>query len=317
MKNVPLPGAPLAQAIDYYLTLRRQLGFCLEREGAQLLSLARYAQQAEQAGPLSVDLVVRWAQSSAQASAHQQARRLEIARRFAQFWAAFAPGTGVPCAGQLGPSNSVRRAHIYSHQQVSDLLNAAGELRSCPAWRGLTYQTLFGLLACTGLRISEALQLQVGDFDGEQSLLSLRHTKGAQSRQVVLHPSALAALQRYDQARPQGGLSSAFFSLRSGAPLHPDSVYEVFSQLRRRLGWPVPGWRLHDLRHTFAVRTIIGWYRKGLDPDREMIKLSTYLGHAKPELTYWYIEAVPELLQLASKRAEHAFAAGISEGDVR
>jgi integrase len=302
VKNVPLPGAPFAEGIDYYLALRRQLGFCLEREGAQLRSLAKYAQEAGQVGPLAVNLMIRWAQSSTKAGAHQQARRLEIARRFAQFWAAFAPGTEVPCAGQLGPSHSVRRAHIYSHEQVSDLLHAAGQLRGCPAWRGLTYQTLFGLLACTGLRISEALQLQVGDFDGEQSLLSLRHTKGAQSRQVVLHPSALAALQRYDQQRPKGGSTSAFFSLRSGSPLHPDSLYEVFTQLRRRLGWPVPGWRLHDLRHTFAVHCLIGWYQQGADLDQKIPALSTYLGHARPEHTYWYLSAVPELMALVQAR---------------
>jgi integrase len=302
VKKTPLPTAPLAEAIDYYLALRRQLGFCLEREGAQLLGLANYAQETQHVGPLTVDLMVRWAQSSTKAGAHQQARRLGIARRFAQFWAAFAPETEVPSAGQLGPSNSVRRAHIYSHEQVSDLLNAAGQLRGCPAWRGLTYQTLFGLLACTGLRISEALQLQVEDFDGEQSLLTLRHTKGAQSRQVVLHPSALAAMQRYDQQRPKSGSSSAFFSLRSGPPVHPDSVYEVFSQLRRRLGWPVPGWRLHDLRHTFAVNCLIGWYQQGADLDQKIPALSTYLGHARPENTYWYLSAVPELMALVQAR---------------
>lgn len=302
MKNAPLPGAPLAEAIEYYLALRRQLGFYLEREGAQLLALAKYAQEAGHVGPLTVDLMVRWAQSSTKAGAHQQARRLEIARRFAQFWNAFAPATEVPCAGQLGPSNSVRRAHIYTPDQISDLLHAAGQLRACPAWRGLTYQTLFGLLVCAGLRISEALQLQVGDLDAEQSLLTLRHTKGGQSRQVVLDPSALSALQRYDQRRPKGDSTSAFFSLRSGPPIHPASVYEVFSQLRRRLGWPVPGWRLHDLRHTFAVNCLVGWYQQGADLDQKIFALSTYLGHARPEHTYWYLSAVPQLMALVQAR---------------
>lgn len=298
MKNAPLPTASLAEAIDYYLALRRQLGFYLEREGAQLLALAKYALEAEHVGPLTVDLIVRWAQSSPEAGAHQQARRLEIARRFAEFWSAFAPGTEVPCAGQLGPSNSVRKAHIYTPDQISDLLNAAGQLRDCPAWRGLTYQTLFGLLVCAGLRISEALQLQVGDFDAEQSLLTLRHTKGGQSRQIVLDLSAVSALQRYDQQRPKGDSTSAFFSLRSGPPLHPDSVYVVFSELRRRLGWPIPGWRLHDLRHTFAVNCLVGWYQQGVDLDQKIFALSIYLGHARPEHTYWYLSAVPQLMAL-------------------
>lgn len=306
MKNPPLPTAPLAEAIEYYLALRRQLGFILEREGAQLLGLANYAQEAGHVGPLTVELAVRWAQSSPTAGAHQQARRLEIARRFAQFWSAFAPATEIPCAGQLGPSNSVRQAHIYSPDQISDLLNAAGQLRACPAWRGLTYQTLFALLVCAGLRISEALQLQVRDLDVEQSLLILRHTKGGQSRQVALHPSALSALQNYDQRRPKRDSTSAFFSLRSGPPLHLDSVYEVFSQLRRRLGWPVPGWRLHDLRHTFAVNCLVGWYQQGADLDQKIFALSIYLGHARPEHTYWYLSAVPQLMALVQARWKNA-----------
>jgi integrase len=232
------------------------LGFGLEREGAQLKALAHYAHQSGHSGPLTIQLMVCWAQSSTKAGAHQQARRLEIARRFAQFWTAFAPTTEVPCAGLLGSSASVRRAHIYSTQQVRDLLQAAARLAGPPAWRGLTFQTLLGLLACTGMRLSEALHLQRWDLDPEQSLLILRHTKGGQSRQVILHPSALSALQHYDRQRPPGDAQSAFFSLRGGHPLHPDTVQEVFSQLRHRLGWPVPGWRLHDLRHHSERRII-------------------------------------------------------------
>jgi site-specific recombinase XerD len=206
------------------LDLRRQLGFKLEREGAQLSSLADYVQEVGHVGPLTIDLMVRWAQSSPQAGAHHQARRLEIARRFAQFWSTFAPGTEVPSPGRLGPSNSVRRAHIYTGSQISDLLHASGELSGPPAGRGLTYQTLFGLLACTGLRISEALQLQVQDLDVPQRLLSLRQTKGGQSRQIVLHASAVQALQRYHEQRSNSGPTSAFFSLRSDSPLHLRSL---------------------------------------------------------------------------------------------
>ena len=302
MNSAPLPTAPLSQAIDYYLALRRRLGFSLEREGAQLLALGRYVQKSGHAGPLTIELMVRWAQSSPKASQRQQARRLEIARRFAQFWAGFAPATEVPSPALLGSSASRRRAHIYSAQQMGNLLQAASQLPGPPAWRGLTFQTLLGLLACTGMRISEALQLQGRDLDQAHSLLHLRHTKGGQSRQLILHPSALAALQRYDRKRPARHPDSAFFSLRSGQPLGYDTVQEVFCQLRQRLGWPIPGWRLHDLRHTFAVNCLLGWYRQGADVDQKMLALSTYLGHARPQDTYWYLSAVPELMALVQAR---------------
>lgn len=302
MNSAPPPTAPLAQAIDYYLALRRSLGFTLQREGAQLIALASYAQQVAHSGPLTIDLILRWAQSSAKASPRHQARRLEIARRFAKFWAGFAPGTEVPSAGLLGSSASVRRAHIYSAQQMSDLLHAAGQLPGPPAWRGLTFQTLLGLLACTGMRVSEALQLQLRDWDQEQASFLLRCTKGGQSRLVMLHPSALAALHRYHQQRPTGGPHSAFFSLRSGRPLGYDSVQAVFGQLRHRLGWPLGSWRLHDLRHTFAVNCLLSWYQQGADVDQKLLALSTYLGHADPQATYWYLSAVPQLMALVQAR---------------
>jgi len=306
MKRAPAPTAPLAQAIEYYLALRRQLGFSLECEGTQLISLATYAQQTRHSGPLTVDLMVRWAQASAKAGVRQQARRLEIARRFAQFWVSFAPATEVPCVGLLGPSASVRRAHIYSAKQIGDLLQAAGQLPGPPVWRGLTFQTLLGLLACTGMRISEALQLQRRDLEQGQSHLILRHTKGGQSRQVVLHPSALAALQRYDQERPPGAPHSAFFSLQAERPLSYATVQEVFCQLRKHLSWPVPGWRLHDRRHTFAVNCLVRWYRQGVNVDQKILGLSTYLGHVRPRDTYWYLSAVPQLMALVQARWQNS-----------
>jgi integrase len=302
MKSAPAATAPLAKAIDYYLALRRQLGFRLQREGAHLIALATYAQRTGHVGALTVDLMVRWAQASAKASLRQQARRLEIARRFAQFWAGFAAATEVPCAGLLGSSASVRRAQIYSPKQIGELLQAAGQLPGPPVWRGLTFQTFLGLLACTGMRVSEALQLQRRDLEPGQSLLRLRHTKGGQSRQVILHASALAALQHYDQQRPAGRPESPFFSLRAQKPLSYGIVREVFGQLRQRLGWPMPGWRLHDLRHTFAVNCLVRWYQQGANVDQKILALSTYLGHARPQDTYWYLSAVPQLMALVQAR---------------
>jgi len=304
VKSAPLASDPLPEVVDYYLEVRHRLGFALQREGAQLTGLAAYAQEHGHSGPLTTELMVRWAQSSAQASPRQQARRLAIARRLAQFWAAFAPATQVPPPGLLGSSGSVRRAYIYSPEQIRDLLAAAGRLPGPPAWRGLIFKMLLGLLACTGMRVSEALQLQRQDLDRAQARLHLRHTKGGQSRYLILHPSTLQALEAYDRQHPGAGPQSPWFSLKPEHPLAYASLAEVFDQLRHRLGWPAGGPRLHDLRHTFAVNCVQRWYDQGANLDQKILALSTYLGHANPQHTYWYLSATPQLLTRIQARRQ-------------
>ena len=184
--------------------------------------------------------------------------------------------------------------------------------------------TLFGLIAVTGLRISEAIALDDHDVDLEDGVITVRQGKNGAARYVPLAPTTVARLRAYrtERNRLLGQTPGPFFLMESGARPTDCSVRCNFAAVGQALGLRQPqrfhkhgrGPRIHDLRHTFAVRTIIRWYRTGLDPDREMSKLSTYLGHVKPEFTYWYIEAVPELLQLASQRAERALAVATSEG---
>jgi integrase/recombinase XerD len=187
---------------------------------------------------------------------------------------------------------------------------------------------LFGLIAVTGLRISEALKLDDDDVDLDAGVVTVKRGKNDKARYVPIAPSTeeRLAVYRNERTRLLGKTAGAF--LRNDDGRRPTDCcarynFAVVTQnmkLReaQRFCRHGRGPRIHDLRHTFAVRTIMSWYRKGLDPEREMIKLTTYLGHSKPDHTYWYIEAVPELLQLASQRAEQSLAQGAAKkGGVR
>jgi len=191
----------LSQAIAFYLQSRRHLGFALESQGSLLANLARYAQAAGHHGALTNQLALQWCQAASADHPLRRARRLEAARGFALFWAAFDPRTQIPPAGLFGPAHRRGPVHIYSPAQIGALLRAAQKLPPAESLRSRTFQTLLGLLCCTGLRISEALSLQLGDWEPTQAVLTIRQAKFGQSRCVPLQPSASAALQSYLGAR--------------------------------------------------------------------------------------------------------------------
>lgn len=305
-----MTAAPTMVArVEEYLALRRQLGFALLSSGQQLLGFARYADGIGHRGPLTVELAVRWARLPEGARPFWWARRLQIVRGFAQHRSLFDPGTEIPPAGLLGPSSRRPTPHIYSEAEIAALLRAAGELGPEGGLRPHTYVTLFGLLTTTGLRISEALCLGRGDVDLDRGVLTVQLTKFRKSRLVPLHPSTVAALAEYarrrDRHRPHTP-ACTFFLNQKGAPLGKSGVAKTFGALRRTLGWTKnhegrrP--RLHDMRHTMAVRTLLRWYQQGADVDRKMPALSTYLGHVEVGDTYWYLTAVPELMALTAAR---------------
>jgi integrase len=218
----------------------------------------------------------------------------------------------------LGPSYRRRAPHIYSEREVADLLGAASQLGPVDGLRSHTYVTLFGLLASTGLRISEALRLTREDVDFAAALLTISRTKFHKSRLIPLHPTTTATLREYadrrDNYHPLVRLS-AFFLTERGTALKDCRVRMTFSTLRRSLGWAGlsgPPRRIHDLRHTFAVRRLLRWYEEGADVDHEIAALSTYMGHVKVTDTYWYLTAVPELLAVAGARYERY--AGLRQG---
>jgi integrase len=293
----------LAKAVQFYLEQRRRLGFPLKEDGQMLHQLVRYAAQWHHRGPLTTELALAWAQSPAQASRLWWARRLDAARRFATFWKAFDPRTELLPAGALGPAYRRRAVHLYTAEEMVTLMQAAGELGGL---RGLSFQTLIGLLACSGLRIGEALRLQRKDIDWTTGLLTVRHSKFGRSRGVPLQVSSLSALQFYLQkrqkCRPQTDREVFFLGQNGRAISYPQAAY-TFRSLCEELGWkrePIP--RLHDLRHTFAVRCLIDWHGRGDEIGQKVLSLATYLGHTSIQDTYWYLSAVPELLALAQAR---------------
>jgi integrase len=235
------------------------------------------------------------------------AKRLVVVRGFARFWQTFEPKVEVPSAGVFGSSNCRRPVHIYTADEIAQLLQAAAKLPPTRGLRAATFKTLLGLLTCTGLRISEALNLRVSDFDIRGGTLMIRRSKGGQSRVVPLKPSAVRALQIYQRFCKRCGLrstSTAFFLWEKDKLLNYGTASKTFRSLREELSWVTrPISRLHDLRHTFAVNRLLSWQRQGGDEvNRKVLALATYLGHRNIRHTYWYLSAIPELLAVASKR---------------
>jgi integrase len=296
----------LHQAVECYLATRRSFGFALVREGFELHGLVRYAEQVNHTGALTTQLAIQWAQQPQAADRLYWAIRLNIVRRFAQFWRAYDPRTEIPPGDLFGPTCRRRAVHVYTAQERGHLLAAAAELGHLHPLRGRVFCTLLGLLDCTGLRIGEALGLNDQDVDWSAGVLTVRHAKYGHARLIPVQPSTLEALQHYQTLRNKAlgpRVAPAFFVTVGGKPLGYSGVSQVFRSLCRRLGWtqpPVP--RLHDLRHTFAVRTLVNWYQSGQPIGPKIWTLSTYLGHRHLADTYWYLTAVPELMQLCQQR---------------
>jgi integrase len=302
----------MADRVAEYLAYRRAMGYQLHKEGQRLRSFARFADEAGHQGPLTTELAVRWARLPAQAARLYQARRLEVVRTLARYLAAREPGTEVPPRHLLGPAHARRPAFIYSEANIAALIKAARALGPVDSLRPATFATLIGLLACTGLRIGEALALRVNDIDWSTAVLTVRRSKFHKSRLVPLARSAIEPLRNYAIARDRRHpplSDSTFFVSARGRPLDDDTVRAVFHVLLQQA---MPGVapvsrvrpRLHDLRHTFAVRRLLAWYRDGTDVHKAIDLLSAYLGHARVSSTYWYLTGVPELLALAAERFE-------------
>ena len=221
----------------------------------------------------------------------------------------FEPETQVPPARLLGPAHRRLPPYIYTDEELAQLLAAAGALEPVQGLRPASMQCLLGLLAATGLRISEALHLQQADVDLDQGLLCVRQTKFRKSRYVPLHPTVRVALATYAHLRDQclaPPRDPAFFLRDDGRALRYDHAMYAFQQIRAQLEWGQGERRprLHDLRHTFACNRLLGWYQEGVDVHWAMPLLATYLGHAKVTDTYWYLTASPALMAIVSKRFE-------------
>jgi integrase/recombinase XerD len=303
----------LGEALTSYLHLRRSLGFKLHDAGLELPRFIAFMQE-RQAEYITADLALEWAQGSPNVQPVVWARRLGFVRGFATYRSATDARTEVPMAGLLPHHTKRARPYIYSEQEVRDLLAAALELpcawRSTPLWPGM-FHCLLGLLSVTGLRISEALNLNVGDVNLEQAVLTIRGAKFGKTRLVPIHPSTCQVLTDYLRRREQyfrAAVSNYVFVSRRGNRLDGGQVRRTFYTLSRRVGLRAldasRGPRLHDFRHRFAVDVLTRWYHQGDDVQRQLPVLSTYLGHVHVADTYWYLSAYPELMSQAMSRLE-------------
>lgn len=308
---------PLRHAVDDYLALRRRLGVTLEEAGRVLTAFAAYAEQ-DGAPYVTTALMLRWAAHFTHVTPATLNGRVQMIRRFAQ-WRQLTDGrTEVPPADLLPGRYRRRPPRLCREEDIPRLLAAARQLPSANGLRGRTYETLFGLLAVTGLRSSEVVALDDGDLDHRQATLLVRRTKFGKSRIVPLHASTMAALATYQTLRDRIArhrLDDALLVSERGVRITQNAAEYTFARVSaqigvrprfraHRLGRGYP--RLHDLRHRFAIRTLVDGYRGGGPVDPLLPVLATYLGHVHVHDTYWYLEAVPELLQLATERLTDA-----------
>ncbi|WP_457662901.1 tyrosine-type recombinase/integrase [Sinorhizobium medicae] len=300
---------------DRYLSIRRRLGADLSRDERILRRFAAFVDN-DGAEYIDTRLIMRWLESLPSASAGTRGARFRVARQFAAWLHGTDPRHEVPPQG-LVPGHVQRvHPHIYSDAEIIAIFEHARSLPSVYGMRGLTCSTLFGLIAVTGLRINEALRLDQTDLDIETGVLRVRFGKLGKERLLPLDPTVAQKLESYGRERDRllGRRSEALFVACKGHRLGDCGARYNFALVCQQIGLRPRqdykrhgrGPRIHDLRHTFAVRTMLNWYRSGHDVGREMIKLTTWLGHASPTDTYWYLEAVPELLELAAARITSA-----------
>jgi integrase/recombinase XerD len=303
----------LREAAQEYLVMRRALGFKLTRWAGQLSSFVDYC-EAHHAERITTELALAWATETPRGSRDEVywSRRLMVVRIFARHLQTLDPTTEVPPEDAL-PHHTRRVApYLYSPAEITALIGAAGRLK--PPLRAATWQTLIGLLAVTGMRKSEACRLDRNQVDLDNGVLVIADSKFGKSRRVFLHRSTIAALRRYEQRRdrwcPAPAAPSFFVSTR-GTRLDAHNITHTFADLVNDAGIQAPPGRrrprMHDLRHAFTVATLLEFYRDGGDVQARLPLLSTWLGHVDPKSTYWYLQAIPQLLALAAGRLEPAF----------
>ena len=300
----------LREAVGNYLSLRRSLGYKLIDTEYRLRSFLEFLEH-QQTDHVTTRLALEWAKLPKDAQPACWSQRLSAVRLFAQYRRVEDPRTEIPPPRLL--SQRPRRAisHIFSEKEVDRLVEACKSLPS-KGIRHQTYSTLFGLIAVTGCRIGEMVALDRDDFRDRDGLLTIKDSKFGKSRLIPLHKSTVRELRRYGclrdclHSKPR---TNSFFMSDRGTRVTVWSARRAFVRVSKQIGLrrssDTRGPRIHDLRHTFAVKTILRWYHSGANVDQKMPLLSTYLGHTQPSHTYWYLTAVPELLALAVSRLEH------------
>ena len=302
----------LQQFLDEYLATRRALGVGLKRSGSLLQRFVAFAAQSE-AAFITTEHALQWATEPRGVQPAQWANRLGMVRRFARFAHAVDPRHEVPPPGLLSHRYRRSQPYLYNDGEIDDLLRAAHGLSGTTGLRPCTYATLLALLAVTGMRSSEPLRLNRDDVDLARGVLTVRKSKFGKSRYIPVHESTRQSLDNYAAQRDRlcpNPCSPSFFLSEHGARVTVWALRWTFVKLSRQVGLRGPsdsrGPRLHDLRHRFAVETLLRWYRDGIDVERHLPRLTTYLGHAHVSDTYWYLTVTPELMQLAARRLDRA-----------
>jgi integrase/recombinase XerD len=297
------------QRMAAYLAHRRRLGFDLTIEATILRSFTRFATQAGDGGQLTVELAAQWARDSKRQSPITWARRIEVLRGFAKFWQRYDSATEVPPADLFGPAHRRLTPHIFNDEELTTLIQATDQLVSARGLRSATCRAVFGLLAATGLRASEAINLACADVDLEAGVLHIKEAKFHKSRLVPIHSSVTAELRSYIKIRDRivfKPVTDRFFVRDDGTATNQAGLLYALQSLCEELSWQprgdYPHHRLHDLRHTFIVRSTLRFYKQGISADKAVAALSTYVGHAKVSHTYWYFTGIPELMAIAGQR---------------
>jgi integrase len=300
--------SPLRQALADYLAVRRALGYKLDKPEKLLAQLLTYVEECGETH-LRTATMVAWATLPEGADRSWPSYRLSVVRGFASHMYAIDPTTEVPPADLLPWRRCRATPYLYTDGELGAVMTAAATLRT--PHRVATYRTLIGLLAATGMRVGEALALDRSDLDDTQQVLTIRTSKFGKSRELPVHPSTVDALHQYLRRcdRPRAAVRSAALLVSTvGTRLLYSNVQCTFHRLVRRAGLTSRSAgcrpRIHDLRHRYAVCTMIDSYQQSHDIEARLCLLSTYLGHVDPSYTYWYLSAAPELLQLAGARLE-------------
>lgn len=301
----------LVRKIDEYLALRRAFGVKLKGAEAPLRKFIDFLLAAG-ARFVTTARALEWASQPQGVSAPHRAVRLRLVRAFAAYLNAEEPRHEVPPANLLEGRARRTRPYLYSQSEIDTVLQAARDLASPRHLKGATYATILGLLVVTGLRRSEALALDRADVDLTAGVLTVRKGKLGKSRLVPLHRTTTQALRAYARHRDQVvrvALCDGFFLNESGTRITGWALQYTWVKLTRQIGLRARdarrGPRMHDMRHRFAAESLLGWYRRGLDAARRLPVLSAYLGHVHVADTYWYLEAIPELLERAARRLDH------------
>jgi integrase/recombinase XerD len=296
----------LAAALEDYLALRRSLGYKLERAGVVLADFVAYLDQAG-AEHITVEAALEWALRAANPDSSWRAQRLGMVRCFARYLHAIDPAHEIPPPGLVHRGARRPEPFLFAEGDILALMAAAGSMAS--PLRALTMETLVGLLAVTGLRVGEVIRLDRDDVQLDQGLLVVRDSKLGRSRHVPLHATTIQALRAYLYRRGElfpRPASSALFISTTGTRLRSGNLRAAFVELLHRAGLPPRqdrhGPRIGDMRHSFAVQTLLDWHDAQLDVGPRLPVLSTFLGHVSPASTYWYLSASPPLLAAAARR---------------